>query len=116
GTYALRQMQPVQYVDGLEALGTFRSLVGSSLPGNAFAGNVSNNAFTDIVLPDNVAGERYNFGELGLMPGYVSKRFLLASAPPLPETDGNIIPEPTSMVLGLGAVGVGLISRRRVAL
>lgn len=116
GTYALRQIQPVQYVDGLDSLGTLRSLVAASLPDNAYAGNVSNNAFTDIVLPDNVAGEKYNFGELGLMPGYVSKRYLLASAPPLPETDGNIVPEPTSIVLGLGAVGVGLISRRRVAL
>jgi hypothetical protein len=113
GTYFLRQTQPVQYVDGLDSLGTLRSLVGQPLPGNAFAGNVSPNAFTDIVLPNNVAGEMYNFGELGLMPGYVSKRYLLASAPPLPETDGNIIPEPTSLALGLGAACVGLFSRRR---
>jgi hypothetical protein len=114
GTYSLRQTQPVQYVDGLDTLGTLRSLVGQ-LPGNAFAGNVSNNAFTGIVLPNNVAGEMYNFGELGLMPGYVSKRYLLASAPPLPETDGNIIPEPTSLVIGLGSVCVALSSRRRIA-
>lgn len=116
GTYSLRQTQPIEYVDGIDTLGSLRSLVGQTLPGSAHAGNVSTNAFTDIVLPDNVAGEMYNFGELGLMPGYVSKRFLLASAPPLPQTDGQpIIPEPSSLALiGLSA-GACLLRRWRGA-
>jgi hypothetical protein len=112
GTYTLRQIQPVQYVDGLDTLGALRNLVGPTLPGGSSAGTMSNNAFAQIVLPTaNVAGEMYNFGELGLMPGYVSKRFLLASAPPLPTSDGDMIPEPAS--LALLASGIGWVALRR---
>lgn len=95
GTYALRETQPVEYVDGLDTLGSLHDVNNQSAPASAFAGNVANDAFTDIVLPENVVGTMYNFGELGMAPGYVSKRYLLASAPVQPTAT----PEPTTAAL-----------------
>jgi hypothetical protein len=100
GTYKVRQTQPVAYVDGKETVGTFWP------PGSGGSvGTVSQNELLNIVLPTTqVWALGYNFGELGLTPGYVSKRFLLASSPDLPLIPNNTVPEPTSAVLGLLAV------------
>ena len=113
GTYSLRQTQPVQYVDGLDSLGTLRSLIAPTLPAEAHAGTTVQNGFINIVLPENVAGEMYNFGELGFAPGYVSKRLLFASAPPMPTIDRPVIPEPCGLTLLTIAVCIGLGSRGR---
>lgn len=113
GTYTLRQTQPVEFVDGLDALGTLRSLQSQSLPPEAFAGTMGADAFTGIVLPAGVAGEMYNFGELGFAPGYISKRYLLTSAPPMPSPDRNTIPEPASSGLLAWGVGMAFIGCRR---
>jgi hypothetical protein len=111
GTYAMKQTQPIEYLDGLDTVGILRSLNNQPVPGGASAGVAQNDAFRDIILPDNVFGDFYTFGERGLLPQYVSKRFLLASAPDLPT---GIIPEPTSAVLAIAAVvaGVPLLTRR----
>jgi hypothetical protein len=109
GTYVLRQAQPVEFVDGIDTLGVLQSLNGSPIPPAASAGVMSNNMFSDIVLTPDVGGEFYNFGERGLAAGYASKRFLLASAPPLPPP----VPEPVSLLLPAAAIaGAGLLSRR----
>ncbi len=107
GTYSLRQMQPVAYVDGIDTLGTLFSLINSPLPGSAFAGNVVPDGFDSIVLPGDVIGLGYNFGELGLAAGYVSKRYLFGSTPPppIPDPGPHHIPEPAT---GVMAVAVGL--------
>jgi MYXO-CTERM domain-containing protein len=107
GTYVLRETQPIEFVDGKDTLGQLISLNSQPIPPSASAGTVSADAFIDIVLTANVLGEYYNFGERGLKAGYASKRYLLASAPPL----NTATPEPSSALLALVAVG-GLLSRR----
>lgn len=107
GTYVLRQTQPVEFVDGIDTLGQLFSLISQPIPGTASAGTASSDAFLNIVLTADVFGEFYNFGERGLKAGYASKRYLLASAPPL----NTATPEPASAVLALTAIG-GLLSWR----
>src|SRR3954470_17123513 len=83
GTYVLRETQPIEFVDGIDTLGQLSSLNSQPIPGTALAGSVNADAFVNIVLTADVLGEFYNFGERGLKAGYVSKRYLFASAPPL---------------------------------
>ena len=109
GTYGLKQIQPVQYVDGIDTLGQMFALTNAGI-GNAAVGVMANNAFNSIVLPANVRGDFFNFGELGLMPGYVSKRFLLGSAPEPPIT---VVPEPATVTLLAAVRGLAMIPRRR---
>jgi hypothetical protein len=109
GTYTLKQLQPIEFVDGIDTLGQMQSLNNMPVPASAFVGTMTNDAFNGIVLPANVRGDHYNFGERGLGPAYVSKRFLLGSAPVLP----NAIPEPSTVMLVLAATGGGLLMRRR---
>ena len=127
-TYTLRETPPIEYVDGIDTLGILQSLDGQPIPGNASVGVMTNNAFSQIVLPANVGGDFYNFGERGLAAGYVSKRFLFASFPPPPFTPPPPpfeppppgeppLPEPTSLMLALAAGCGGYLatgrSRRR---
>lgn len=107
GTYVLRETQPIEFVDGIDTLGQLISLNSQPIPANASAGTVSGDSFINIVLTSNVLGEFYNFGERGLKAGYASKRYLLASAPPL----NTSTPEPTSALLALTAI-CGLLSWR----
>jgi hypothetical protein len=109
GTYSLRETQPIEYVDGIDTLGALQSLNGQPIPGTDSAGTMSNNAFTNIILSADVGGEFYNFGERGLAAGFVSKRFLFASAPPLTP----LVPEPGTMLLALAAMGGQQFVRRR---
>ena len=51
GTYAIAETQPAAYRDGKDSVGT------------AGAGSVANDAFSNITLATNVAGDGYNFGE-----------------------------------------------------
>ena len=67
GTYMVKQVQPVQFVDGKDTLG--------NLGGD---GSVDDK-FT--VTLDQTEGVHYNFGELGLRPEFVNKRFYLTSTP-----------------------------------
>jgi hypothetical protein len=108
GTYVLRETQPIEFVDGKDTLGQLFSWVGGPIPPGASAGTATNDAFLDVVLKPDVQAEFYNFGELGLKAGYASKRYLLASAPPLNTT----VPEPASMLLILAAAGALLSTRR----
>jgi hypothetical protein len=98
GRYVLRQTQPIEFVDGIDTLGIVQNINGGPVSPGASPGVALNNAFTDIVLPADVKGEFYLFGERGLAAGYVSKRFLFASAPPP-------IPEPATIALALIAIG-----------
>lgn len=107
GTYVLRETQPVEFVDGLDTLGQLYSLNNQPIPPSASAGTASNDAFVNIVLTANVLGDYYNFGERGLAAGYASKRYLLASAPPL----NTPAPEPATALLALAAI-CGTLSQR----
>jgi len=110
GKYVLRQAQPVEFVDGLDTLGSLFSFTGQPIPPTDSRGTMVDNAFIDIVLSANVGGEFYNFGERGLKAGYASKRYLLASAPPL----GPPVPEPaTCLILAVSLCGSWLGMRRR---
>jgi hypothetical protein len=112
GTYVLKQTQPVEFVDGIDTLGVLQSLNGQPIPPTASPGFVSNNMFSNIVLTPDVGGEFYNFGERGLAAGYASKKYLFASAPPLPPA----VPEPATLVLtSIAAAGFWSVSRRRRA-
>lgn len=64
--YMVKQVQPVQFVDGQDTVGN----LGGSNPENDKL-NVSLNG----------NAEDYNFGELGLRPEFVNKRFYLTSTP-----------------------------------
>lgn len=111
GTYAVRQIQPVEYADGLDTLGTIRRIGGQANPPGSSAGTASNNAFTNIVLPAASRGDLYNFGERGMAPAFVSKRYLVNTAPP-PTFAPPPIPEPAAGVLAaLGSLA--LIALRR---
>ena len=117
GTYAIKQVQPVDFVDGKDTLGTLESIFASQpLPGGSNAGSAGNNLFSGIVLPLNVQGDGYNFGELGLTASAASKRYLLGSTPimksPPPPTQSQI-PEPTTLFLLASAVGGAWLLRRR---
>ncbi len=67
GTYMIKQVQPIQFVDGKDTLG--------SLGGD----DSINDKFT-VTLTDS-SGVMYNFGERGLRPEFVTKRLYLASTP-----------------------------------
>lgn len=111
GTYALKQLQPVEFVDGLDTLGKLMPLTNQPIPPNASPGIMLNNIFTNIVLTANIRGDYYNFGELGMAPGYVSKRYLLGSAP-----DMNFaVPEPSTLLLAGSAMVTAMLPRRRRA-
>jgi hypothetical protein len=105
GTYVLRETESIMFVDGIDTLGVLQSWNSQPIPGNALAGTMANNAFLGIVLPADVGGEFYNFGERGLTAGYASKRFLFGSYPGPPQTPppppGASSPEPTTSTFSL---------------
>ncbi len=108
GTYALRQTQPVEFLDGVDTLGSLQGINGNPVPAQASAGVAGNNAFTGIVLTADIRGDFYLFGERGLLPGFVSKRFLLASTP-----DPQVaVPEPGVIVLVATALACAWYARR----
>ncbi len=112
GTYDLKESQPIEYVDGIDTLGSLHGYNGFPVPPSDSPGVMTNNAFSKIVLSANVGGDFYNFGERGLAAGYASKRFLLASAPPL----NTAAPEPTSFLIALlGGFGGCCFRRTRTA-
>ena len=116
GTYAIRQTQPVGYLDGIDTLGIIRNLNNNSVPVGANVGTVAADAFLNIALPADARGNFYNFGERGLLPGFVSKRYLLGTAPAMaatvdPELTG--VPEPaTAALCGCAAIGFMALQRR----
>ena len=117
GTYRITQTQPIQFVDGLDTLGVLRDSSNVVLPTGPNNGTVANNMFSGIVLGAGGRGDLYNFGELGLAPAYVSKRYLLgtADAPVFPDPvvipDPESAPEPTAGVLA----AISLVALRKVA-
>lgn len=118
GTYAIRQTQPIEYVDGIDTLGIIRELNGSAVPSGANVGTVDVNAFLNIALTTDSRGDFYNFGERGLTAAYASKRYLLSTAPvpvviPDPELNGAI-PEPTTATLAVVA-GLSMTALKRRA-
>lgn len=124
GTYRLAQTQPLGYVDGLDTLGVLTSNTGGTAPLGTSAGVVGADQFTTITLLANTVGNLYNFGERGLAPGFVSKRYLLGTAPPpIPVTpdDGEVgidaevtVPEPTAILI-LAGVMIARLSFRGIA-
>lgn len=124
GTYALRQVQPVEYVDGLDTVGQIRNLALTALnPAGTSPGSANpsgpGSLLASIVLIADSRGDEYNFGERGLAPAYASKRYLLATAPPpvfTPPPDipniPNDVPEPASLALAMAA-GLGFVAARR---
>ncbi|QDT73000.1 SdrD B-like domain-containing protein [Lacipirellula limnantheis] len=117
GTYAIRQTQPVGYLDGIDTLGIIRNLNNNQVPAGANVGSVAADAFLNIALPADSRGNFYNFGERGLLPGHVSKRYLLGTAPPIvtaPDPEpASSVPEPsTAALLALGWFGLTAARRR----
>ena len=71
GTYVVEQVQPANYIDGRDTLGTV---------GGAPRGTVDGSDRFRIELGPNDHATEYNFGERGLKPEAVSLRLLLASS------------------------------------
>jgi len=115
-SYTLKQIQPVQYVDGIDTRGIMQALTSAGVPPNASIGSVSDNTFSNIVLPANVRGDYFNFGERGWALGYASKRFLEGYEPLMEfgvDEPGFVVPEPTTAWLATTALGIVLLPRRR---
>jgi hypothetical protein len=110
GTYGLKQTQPIQFVDGQDTVGRITSLNNGSVPPGSSIGTAGENEFNGIKLTADARGDFYFFGELGLAPGYVSKRYLLGSAP---ELHFASVPEPATATLTLGAMCLLFGGRRR---
>jgi hypothetical protein len=112
GLFTLRQVQPVEYVDGQTTVGVIKDLMGVVDP-MADVGTALLNAIVEIDLPDDSRGVLFNFGERGLNSAFVSKRFLLGTAPPLPTAE---IPEPATTTLAcMASLGALATMRRRYA-
>jgi len=81
GTYQLHQVQPTNFIDGKDTVGSL-------------GGVVTNDTFSDIMVPPGVAGVDYLFGERGLTPAAISKRMLIASrtgvTPPLGKAGSGV--------------------------
>lgn len=110
GDYTLRQVQPFGFFDGLDTLGTLTTYQGQPVSG-VDPGVVADDAFENIQITDNVMGNYYNFGERGLLPEYVSKRYLLGTAPPM--VPAQSIPEPMARMLALLAIGGAWVLNHR---
>ncbi len=82
GTYRVQEVQPAGYLDGKDTLGTI---------GGTIRGAVAQDQF-EIQLGASENGVEYNFGERGLLPGSISLRLCLASAPAMPR---NVTPVDT---------------------
>jgi hypothetical protein len=113
GTYTLREIQPIRYVNGKDTPGQVFTRTGVPLDVPPITGG--DDVFSGITLPANAHADYFLFGERGLAAGYVSKRFLTGS-PPLFEsgTDepGFVIPEPATLYLISMAAGIALIPKR----
>jgi hypothetical protein len=119
GTYSLKQMHPIQFLDGKDTPGRMftHSGVPLSAPASLSADDeLPNDKFTNIVL-DDAHGDYYNFGERGFAAQFLSKRFLTAQAPLMEfGSDAAIfiqVPEPATPWLAAAAAGLGLLPRRR---
>ncbi len=120
GTYRVTQTQPIEFLDGLDTIGHITTSSGGSAPVGSSAGTAGADRFDNIVLTSGALGHMYNFGERGLLPAYVSKRYLLGTAPPpvvVAPNDAEVgvdetVPEPASALLATGLFG-WLAWRRR---
>lgn len=73
GKYEITETQPATMFDGIDVVGTQ-------------GGTLANDKITGIVLDAGEAGTGNNFGELGLLPQFVTKRLFLASTPAAAQT------------------------------
>lgn len=73
GKYEITQTQPATMFDGLDTVGTQ-------------GGTLANDKISSIVLDPAEEGTGNNFGELGLLPQFVTKRLFLASTPAPAQT------------------------------
>jgi hypothetical protein len=113
-TYALREIQPIQYVDGIPS--PPGKVFSAATPEGAPSGVAVTNGFNNIMLLANSRGDYYNFGERGFAAGYISKALLVGYAPIMEfgnDEPAFVIPEPATIWLTMAAVGIGLLPRRR---
>jgi hypothetical protein len=71
GKYTITEAQPATMFDGIDVVGTQ-------------GGTLGNDVISEIVLDAGEEGTGNNFGELGLLPQFVTKRLFLASTPEWP--------------------------------
>jgi hypothetical protein len=96
GTYRIQEVQPVNFLDGKETVGT----IAGSAKGTAGQDQI------EVQLGANENGVEYNFGERGLLLGMLSMRMFLASTPPAAQIVTQINTPPT-VVLSKSAAGSG---------
>ncbi len=78
GMYQISEVQPEAFLDGEETVGKVNGV-------SSGRANNPGNSIDNIVLGANEEGVDYNFGERGLLPGFISLRLFLASTPPPEE-------------------------------
>ena len=82
GTYAIRQTQPSALGDGGERLGSV---------GGVPSGTVADDRFSGIVLAPGEQGVGYDFAERNILHVPVSRRFFLASTPPVEKVIREVV-------------------------
>ncbi|WP_425618742.1 Calx-beta domain-containing protein [Anatilimnocola sp. NA78] len=73
GKYSLTESQPASMFDGTDVVGTA-------------GGTLTNDKIADIQLDTAEVATGNNFGEIGLLPAFISKRLFLASTPATAQT------------------------------
>jgi len=93
GTYSIREVQPVDYNDGIDSIGTL-------------GGTLSNDLVREIVVQSGQTGMNYNFGELKpiSIKGYVSQA----------DENGNCTMPGDSAYQGVEGVTIQLLDSRGV--
>ncbi len=95
GTYSVRQVQPLQYIDGIDSPGT------PTL--SALGGTLANDQFVAVKLFGGVSATEYNFGERGLRPYLVTKSLLLTSTPTADQQAGLFVEPGSTRVIARDA-------------
>jgi hypothetical protein len=111
GVYSLYQTHPADYVDGLDTPGVLRRFADGLPVVGAPAITTVADGFRNITLSSGTFGDMFLFGERGMRSGAVSKRYLLASAPLMPQSIPELIPEPSAALLAVA--GLAAARRRR---
>lgn len=85
GTYRIQEIQPSNYLDGLETAGKIN---------NATKGTAGQDII-DVDVGVNENGTEYNFGERGFTVGLISRRLFLASSPTATQLVTQVNTAPT---------------------
>ncbi|MFV2070918.1 MAG: Calx-beta domain-containing protein, partial [Pirellulales bacterium] len=82
GTYTVTETQPKAFLDGVDVLGTVDATE---------MGTIGNDVFSGLVLAPGQQAVDYDFAERGLVRAPISRRYFLASTPPLKNVIREVV-------------------------